>query len=294
MEGLCICNTASNSLSFIDLNNYKHIVCPIVLGECPSGPHGLCLWGENIITANSYGDSLSVVSIRLKKEMENLYIGSHPNDIKVYRNKGYVLCGESNSLIIIDLISKKIMKEISLGVYPHFMYINKSGKAAIVNMDSNEITIFDCNQDEKIINIQVEETPTKCYISKNDEEIYVCESNLGLNRRGSISIYDFRSGKKVNEYKVGFGPVDFYYSENYIYVSNFEEGTVGFIDVDNEGYTDIKIGGMPRGIIEVKDRVYVADNFKNKLYIINKAREIEKTITLGKEPNDMVYYNLLD
>jgi len=294
LEGLCICNTASSSLSFVDLETHEHTLCPLVIGQCPSGPHGMSFWEDYIITANSYGNSLSLVSIKSKKEVENLYVGSHPNDIKVFRNKGYILCGESNCLIIFDLVNRRIMKEIFIGIYPHFMHINAEGKSVLANMDSNEVTIFNCENDEKVFTVSVGETPTKCIITDDGRSILVCESYLGLMVKGKISKYSLENGKKISETIVGYGPVDFYCTKEYIYVSNFEEGTIGYINNKNNEYENVKIGGMPRGVIKINNDIYVGDNYKNRLLIIDEKKKVKKTITLGKEPAAIVYYKLLN
>lgn len=294
MEGICVCNIASNSLSFIDINDYKVGTCPITLGECPSGPHGICLWSEFIVTANSYSNSISFVSIRDKKEEKNVYVGAYPNDVKVYLNKIYVVCGESNSLAIYDLNEEKIIKEIALDLYPHSIDINKCGMAAIVNMQSNKISIVDCNKDIKIKDISVGEFPTKCRITDDSKGIVVCESCLGMHVPGSITKYDIENESIGYKYKVGYGPVDFFTIEDKIYVSNFEEGSVSIVDLKLEKLEKISLGGMPRGILLNGDKLYIADNFKNKLIVVDCiTKKLEKTITLGNEPNAMVYYNLL-
>ena len=295
LEGLCVCNIASNSLSFIDISNYNTFSCPIVLGECPSGPHEICLWKEFIVTANSYSNSISFVSIKDKKEIKNIYVGAHPSDVKVYLNKIYVLCGESNSLVIYDLIEERVVKEISLDLHPHCIDICKNGLASVANMQSNKVSIIDCNKDMKVKDILVGELPTKCRISEDEEYVTVCESNLGMGVKGKITQYNIKSGEKTFQYKVGYSPVDFLNKDEKIYVSNFEEGSISIIDLKLKKIEKISIGGMPRGIALEKGRIYVADNYKNKLIVINNNdKTLEKTITLGREPNAMVYYNLLD
>lgn len=295
MEGICVCNIASNSLSFIDVKSHAARICPITMGECPSGPHGVCTFNEYIVTANSYSNSISFVSIRDKKEEKNVYVGAYPNDVKVYLNKIYIVCGESNSLVIYDLNEEKIIKEIALDLYPHSIDINKHGIAAIVNMQSDKISIVDCNKDIKVKDISVGEFPTKCRISDDSKYIVVCESSLGMHIPGSITEYNIEDESIRYRYKTGYGPVDFFKTEDKIYISNFEEGSVSIVDLKLKKLEKISLGGMPRGILLNGNKLYVADNYKNKLIVIDCInKSLEKTITLGSEPNAMVYYNLLD
>ncbi|MNI64144.1 hypothetical protein D3C73_1195650 [compost metagenome] len=111
---------------------------------------------------------------------------------------------------------------------------------------------------------------------------------------GSITKYDIENESIGYKYKVGYGPVDFFTIEDKIYVSNFEEGSVSIVDLKLEKLEKISLGGMPRGILLNGDKLYIADNFKNKLIVVDCiTKKLEKTITLGNEPNAMVYYNLL-
>jgi YVTN family beta-propeller protein len=87
---------------------------------------------------------------------------------------------------------------------------------------------------------------------------------------------------------VGNSPVDMYFNERLCYVSNFGEGTVSIVDINN--YKEIKkieVGGMPRGILEDEKYLYVGDNYNNLLIRIDKATENKKAIAIGGEPTGM-------
>lgn len=110
MDSIMVCNTASDSLSIISLENDSVYNIPLLLNKKNNlnskGPHGIEIYKNKILTANSYDSSISVINLAEKKEIENYFIGAHPNDIKTYKNKGYILCGEINSLIVFDMKEK--------------------------------------------------------------------------------------------------------------------------------------------------------------------------------------------
>jgi len=87
---------------------------------------------------------------------------------------------------------------------------------------------------------------------------------------------------------VGNSPVDMYCNERYCYISNFGEGTVSILDINNyKEIKKIKVGGMPRGIIEDEKYLYVGDNYNNLLFRIDKLTENKNTISIGREPTGM-------
>ena len=107
MNSIAICNTSSDNLSLIDIESYSVDHIPLDLGEKPVGPHGIEYENNTIITSNNYSNSISLIDMHSKKEVNNLYVGAHPNDVKLYENKAYFACGESNSLLVMDMASRK-------------------------------------------------------------------------------------------------------------------------------------------------------------------------------------------
>ena len=290
MRKLYVCNTSSDCISkvnldlfieeekiYLDKKNLKRI-----------GPHGIYVYKNKILTANSYDNSISMVDID-NCETESYFIGMHCNDLSVYDNKAYVICGDSDDIIVFDLEKKTILEVIPCGNSPHSIYICKRKKLIIVaNMNSDSITIIDCAQNTNIKNIRVGAYPTKALITPDGNYILVCESNIGMDNKGSISIISLKNYNVLYKIPVGNSPVDMYCNERYCYVSNFGDGTVSILDINNyKEIKKIKIGGMPRGILEDEKYLYVGDNYNNLLFRIDKITENKKAISIGGEPTGM-------
>jgi YVTN family beta-propeller protein len=132
--------------------------------------------------------------------------------------------------------------------------------------------------------------PTKAVITPDGNYILVCESNIGMDNRGNISIISLKNYNVLNKIPVGNSPVDMYCNESCCYISNFGDGTVSILDINNyKEIKKIKVGGMPRGILEDKKYLYIGDNYNNLLFRIDKVTENKKAISIGGEPTGMTF-----
>ncbi|MGH4118563.1 YncE family protein [Clostridium sp.] len=290
MRKLYVCNTSSDCISKVNLDLFIEEE-KIYLGKDSLkriGPHGIYIHENKIITANSYDNSISMVNIN-SYETESYFIGMHCNDLSVYDNKVYVLCGDSDDIIVFDLAKNHIVEAIPCGNLPHSIYICKKKNIIIVaNMNSDSITIIDCAQNGNIKSIRVGAYPTKAVITADGNYILVCESNIGMDSKGSISIISLKNFNVLYKIPVGNSPVDMYFNERFCYVSNFGDGTVSIVDINNyKEIEKIEVGGMPRGIHEDEKYLYVGDNYNNLLIRIDKITENKKAITIGGEPTGM-------
>ncbi|MBU3156074.1 YncE family protein [Clostridium estertheticum] len=290
MRNLYVCSTSSDCISkvnldlfieeekiYLDKQNLKRI-----------GPHGIYVYENKILTANSYDNSISIVNT-YNYEIESYFIGMHCNDLSVYDNKAYVICGDSDDIIVFDLEKKNIVEAIPCGNSPHSIYICKKKELIIVaNMNSDSITLIDCAQNGNIKEIRVGAYPTKAVITPDGNYILVCESNIGMDNKGCINIISLKNCNVLNKIPVGNSPVDMYFNGEFCYVSNFGDGTVSILDINK--YKEIKrieVGGMPRGILEDEKYLYVGDNYNNLLFRIDKITENKKAISIGTEPTGM-------
>ncbi|MFD3156093.1 YncE family protein [Haloimpatiens sp. FM7330] len=291
MRYLYVCNTSSDSVSKINIEHLDE-QNKIVLGDnrlTRVGPHGICIYKNNILTANNYSNDISVIDIKHQKKVQDYFIGMHCNDVRVQEDTAYVICGDSNNVITFNLKKEKIMQEIPCGNLPHSIDIDKRKKIAIIsNMEDDSITLMDCSNNSIMRKIKVGAYPTKALFSLNGDYIFVCESNIGLDCKGSLAIISLKNFEILTRVRLGNSPVDMYCDERFCYVSNFGEGTISIIDINNfKEVKAIRIGGMPRGIIRVGRMLYVGDNYNNLLFRIDIKNRNKKAISIGGEPTGM-------
>lgn len=283
-----ICNTASDYISKVnidDLSEEKRLNFTIDDGG-RIGPHGICIYEDSILVVNNYNNSLSIFDINRENEVSRHYIGIHCNDVAIYRDMAFITCGESNNVVLFNIKKGKIIEEIPCGNQPHSISLLKEKSLALVtNMQSDSITLIDCENRENTKDINVGYYPTKAIFTIDGQNIIVCESNLGSYFTGSISIISIRTLKVINRITVGKYPVDMFCNERYLYVSNFGEGTISVIDLSSGmEIKKINVGGMPRGIIKHDRFLYAGDNYNNVLIIFDMINETKKVIPIGGEP----------
>lgn len=292
MNYMYVCNTSSDCISKVNVEEFRE-ENKITLNTslCDRiGPHGICEYNDKIITANSYSNNISIIDTNQGREESKHFIGMHCNDVVVYENNAYIICGESNNVVVFDLIKNKISEEIPCGNLPHSIVVNKEkGILLVSNMENDSLTLIDCHNSEEVKSIKVGSYPTKAIFTVDNKYILVCESNIGSDYRGSIGIISLKNFKMIYRITVGSCPVDMLCDERYCFVSNFGEGSVSILDINYyEVIKKINIGGMPRGIIKFDKFIYVGDNYNNLLMRVNIFSEDKKIIPIGGEPTGMI------
>lgn len=291
MSSIILCNTGSDSLSKISLNDYDVKRVSFTLCDKPVGPHGIKVYGKRIITANTYNDSVSFFNADTLKEEKNFKVGPKPNDIIVIENRLYTICGESNAVVVYDMIDEKVICEICTGSWPHNIefYSNKN-MILVSNLESNSITVISKESYDVIKTISTPEYPTRLKVSNDRQMLYVCESYLGNEKDGYLDIFSLKDFSRIKRIKLGTSPIDLCEDDENIYISNFTDGSISIVDkeilkVKNTLY----VGGMPKGIIKNLDNLYVADYLKGRLIVIENYKK-KKVIAIEAEPNAMTLF----
>lgn len=291
MNSIIICNTGADSLSRITLDNLALEKITFNLGEKSIGPHGIKTYDDGFITTNSYSDSISFFDKNTFKEKKNAKIGPCPNDLIVYKKKVYTICGESNSVVVYDILEDKTSYEITTGSWPYSIDFDiEKGIAFITNFESNDITVINMENNNVLTKIEASEYPTKVLLSKNKEFIYVCESYLGHDKSGFLDVISTKTLKSIKRIEVGSSPMEVIEEEKNIYVSNFTDGTISVINKSNMTVQEsMYVGGMPKGMVIHENKMYVLDYLKGKVYII-EDNKINKVIAIESEPNAMTLF----
>jgi YVTN family beta-propeller protein len=288
---LYVCNTSSDCISKVDLKVFREESKISVSANklIRTGPHGISTYNDKLLVANSYGNSLSIIDIRTQKETDCFYIGSHCNDVAVNFDNAYVICGELNNVIVFNLAKNKIVEEIPCGNLPHSISKNISNELIVIaNMESDSVTLIDAVNRDVIKNIKVGPYPTNAVFTPDSRWILVCESNLGSNCNGNISIIDLKTYEICGRIPVGNSPVYILAEDNEGYVSNFGDGTISVIDLKmRKEKSKFYVGGMPRGIVKYENFLYIGDNYNNLLLRLDILKKSKKAISIGGEPTGM-------
>lgn len=291
MSSIVLCNTGADSLSLIKLDTLEVKKILFDLSETPVGPHGIRKYKNEIITANNYSDSISIFSCDPLIESKNIKIGPKPNDLLRVNDKIYTICGESNSIVEYDLTKNRVSWEIATGSWPHSIdYCNKGGLIFVSNLEDNCTNIIRVDNYEIIKTLSTPEYPTKVKVSNNEKFVYICESYLGTDESGFLDVFSTETFNRVARIEVGTSPIDLYEDDEYIYITNFTEGSISIVN-KNKYYVEkiLYIGGMPKGILKHKNKLYIGDYLKGRLIVLEENK-IEKIIAIESEPNAMILF----
>lgn len=292
MKNLFVCNGYSDNIAIVNTNIFEKVQ-EISLkqdGNERIGPHSMCIYKNKLLVANNYSNSLCIININDKKVEKSIFIGMNCNDVKVIDNNAMVVCGDINNIVNYSIEKDEIEEEIPCGNMPHSIDIHESLKNIIVsNMNSDSITFFKYNDTNSVSNIRVGEYPTKSLFSEDGKLIFVCESNIGSDKCGSISILSSHNLKILHRIPVGNSPVDMFIEKTMCFVSNFGDGTISIIDLKKFAEVSrIEVGGTPRGIIKDREKIYIGDNFNNIMLCVNLNNHNKKSIYIGEEPTGML------
>lgn len=288
-----MCNTSSDCISSINIDKFKEdkrIILKKHNFNYRIGPHGICSYKDKLLVVNNYSNNISILDIKNGVEESSHYIGVHCNDVVVFKDTAYVICGDTNSLIAFDLLKKQIISQIPCGNLPHSICINREKKLLLIsNVEDDSISLIDCTNNENIKNIRVGAYPTKALFTVDGRYILVCESNIGSDYKGSIAIISLKNYRLITKITAGSSPIDMWCNENSCFVSNFGDGSISLIDINcYREDENIIVGGMPRAIIKYGKNIYVGDSYNNLLIKVNVLSKQKKYIPIGGEPTGMI------
>lgn len=297
MNSLIVCNTGSDYISKISLVEsldidigYEEIL--LTIGDRPLGPNGIYMKNNTAYIANSYSNSISIINMDTLKEVDAIYIGGHPNDLIGYKNNLYIVCSESNSVVLYDLEENKIILEIKTNNWPYNIEISKElGLLFITNFQSHNISVIDIFTNKVIGEIKTLEYPTKVKVSCDGKLLYVCESYMGDENNGYIEVFDLITLKSLRKIEVGKVPIDILEEDNVLYICNLMDRSVMLINkVNYKKIIEIIVGGMPRTLVKYRNILYIGDYLNGRIICLDLLNHNTKAITVGKEPNAMTLY----
>ena len=81
--------------------------------------------------------------VKILIESKEISIGPKPNDLLMHEHKIYVVCGESNSMVIYDLKEDKSIGQIATESWPHSLDMDLNTNLLFVsNLENDSITVI--------------------------------------------------------------------------------------------------------------------------------------------------------
>jgi len=137
-------STADGTISVVNLSAFT-VTGSITVGLHPTG---MALWGTNLLVANAYSDSISVIDTTTNKVTSTInlalpikvagsLVGAGPNSIAVdaVNNLAYVALYNTNSVAVLDLNASQVLGLIPVGYAPSSVVLDTTDGELLVAND---------------------------------------------------------------------------------------------------------------------------------------------------------------
>lgn len=288
---LFFCDTKSDFIKRIDLKGNKEIEYKL-FDETKSlvGPHNFRIYNDIIITANNYSDSISIIKYLGNQDIININVSREPKDISLLNNKVYVICNDINAVDIIDMDSSERIITVKVGSYPHSIDVDIEKKRVyIASFLSGSVEVLDCNSNTIMHSIRSFLYPIKVLLSKNNQYVYVLESNVESGEKGYITFINKENYNILCRICVGLLPLDCVEDDKYIYVSNYGDSTISVVSIEQKcEVLKIDVRGAPKAISKYCNSIFYSDYDSGNIYEVSLSNKIIKKIASGREPNAII------
>ena len=197
----------------------------------------------------------------------------------------YVLDHRNNYLSRIDMSTGSLMERVRFNQpLKHAYYLEDIERLAVVVEFTEEIFLIDKDTLATLETIQAGQGASGLYL--NDNKLFVAEQTLN-----NVLSHDLISDEE-KRCQVWGGPSRFLFSNNYLYVSNYEGGTVAVLDPDQMVVIrTIKTGGNPFEMASSQNRrwIYIADQGAGSISVVDiSSNRVKKRIDLAAKPHSIV------
>jgi YVTN family beta-propeller protein len=205
----------------------------------------------------------------------------------------YVLTKENNALYIIDLKTKKIKQQLSLGGEGYNCLLSPNKKELYITCwGCDKVLIFNTEDNNFSGEIQVGDNPNDLCLSKNGKYLFVANAN-----DNSVSVIDIRQRKVLETLNTALYPdapngsttngLALSADEKILYIANADNNCLAVFDVSKPGFSKSK-GFIPAGWYPTNVKV-----IGRKIFVANGKGFSSKANPYGPNPTqrkeDVVY-----
>lgn len=184
-------------------------------------------------------------------------------------NKLYVVTKEDNSLYIIDLITKKILKRILLAGEAYTCKLSPDKKTLYISCWGCDVVYFFDTQSATVKNkISVGDNPNDIVVTKNGALLYVANAN-----DNSVSVIDAKEKKVIEVLNTALYPdapsgstsnaIALSADEKFLYVANADNNCLSVFDVSKKAASKSKgfipVGWYPTAVKVIGKKIFVAN-----------------------------------
>jgi YVTN family beta-propeller protein len=174
--------------------------------------------------------------------------------------KLYVDNTSGRTVSVIDLDTRRVVREIEVGEHPHGLGVLPDQTRLFVSVESDHsVKLIDTRSDTIVGSIAVTGTPNQLAVTPDGRWVYVA-----IHDRGTADIIDVRQQKVLRSVEVGAGPHNCYCpaSERFMYVTSIQGHLVRKFEYarDHAPVQTVRFDGAVRPLCVTRDdqRLFVA------------------------------------
>lgn len=185
------------------------------------------------------------------------------------RNRLYVVTKEDNSLYLLDLATKKVVKRVPLAAEAFTCLLSKDSKMLYISLwGGDAIAVYDIAADKIIQEIKTGSHPNEIVLSKNGKYLYVANAN-----DNSVSVITTANGKVIENLHAALYPdapagsttngLALSEDNKTLYIANADNNCLAVFDVATPGKSHaegfIPVGWYPTCVRVTGRKVLVAN-----------------------------------
>lgn len=233
-----------------------------------------------------------------KGPVADVAIGTHPAHVIVDQQgrRAFVTNAGDNTVSIVDLAQRSVIKTIGTGRYPHGLRMSPDGREVYVaNVQDGSLSVIDTNALAEVARISVGKTPVQVGFTPDGSRVYA-----SLRDENRVAVVATATRKLLGKIDVGRNPIQVHATPDGRFVYAANQGTdaqpadtVSVIEIATSNVVDtIRTGKGAHGVT-VSDNgrfVFVTNIVDGTVSTIDTAtRKIVATFPVGRGPNGITY-----
>lgn len=201
----------------------------------------------------------------------------------------YVTNGADDTVSVVDIAKRKVVREIEVGDSPHGLRMSPDGREIYVaNTGDDSVSVIDVAEAKEEARIPVGEAPAQVAFTPDGRRVYV-SSTAG----NSVSVVDTAAREQVASVPVGRKPIQLFATPDgrYVYVANEgtkedPDNTASVIDTrTNQVVATVETGRGAHGVVVSDDggRGFIANTIDGTVSVVDTAtQKVTRNIKVGK------------
>jgi len=290
-SGTVVTANEGGSLTFLNLATHKKHELPLTgsVHNVQVAPDGKTVWATVVPKGgHAHQENTMPMSDHMNRIDEGAMTGQghmtddmHEQTMPVMTEKGMLehaesmnttTQGQNGKLIVIDLETAKVIKEMNVGAHPAHVVLTSDGKYTLVtDSETNHVTIVDAVSFQKMKDVPVGQMPHGMRISADGKWAYI--ANMG---GSTVSVVDIEKGTEVKQIEVGKTPVQVGLTKDgkTLTATLNAENSLAIVDLSSGNVKKVKVGNGPA-------QVYV-DPTDSFAYVANQGTADSPSDTVSK------------